>query len=188
MQNIDEKTILQAAEGDMKAFERVYRLSAGYIYTLAFRVTCNIEDAQEVTQDVFLKIHKNLKRFNFRSSFKTWAYRIAVNTALNLVRKRKKEREKIVVFENPADLENIAEDRMTPIGREDTEEEVRGMLDALPPEQRACVVLRSIEGLEYKEIARVLDININTVRSRLKRAREKLLLWRREEEVQPDGL
>ena len=74
MQDIPKDVLIKAAEGDIKAFEHIYRVTSGFVYSVAFRITQNTQEAEEVTQDVFLKIHKNLKNFRFRASFKTWIY------------------------------------------------------------------------------------------------------------------
>src|SRR5512135_2090626 len=100
MKEISRDILVQAAQGDIKAFEIIYRESAGYVYTLAMRITNNAHDAEEVTQDVFLKVYHSLGRFQFRSTFKTWLYRIAVNTALNLYKKSSKDMGSRVDFES----------------------------------------------------------------------------------------
>ena len=178
MQKISNETILRAAEGHTEAFEEIYRIVSGFVYSVAFRVTNNREDAQEVTQDVFVKIHKNLKKFRFRSSFKTWAYRITVNVAINLVNRRKRKRGKTVSYDEAIDYKTSLErdqEKLEKTKKEDNEEKVNNMLRILPPKQRTCIVLKDIEGLKYEEISGILRININTVRSRLKRARERLI-------------
>ncbi len=175
MQNIPENTLIRASEGDMEAFEEIYRTASGYVYTIALKVTGNREDAEEVTQDVFLSVHKNLGSFRFRSSFKTWIYRIATNRAINSYRKRSKERGRKVPFDDKIAAEEAGAPGVSSLDEEHRKKLVNAMLESLPLEQRACVVLKDIEGLKYEEIARVLGININTVRSRLKRAREKLV-------------
>lgn len=175
MQDIPHNILIQASNGDMEAFEMIYRATADFVYNVAYRITHNREDAQEVTQDVFVKIYRKLSEFRFRSSFKTWLYRIAVNAALNKYKGRSRD------FARRADYDDSittgpAGGQTTPfIDREDNEALIESMLSALNPDQRACVVLRDIEGFSYKEIAESLNININTVRSRLKRAREALL-------------
>lgn len=78
IQDLSKDVLLQAAQGDIQAFEEIYKVTSGFVYNVAFRVVGNKEDAQEITQDVFLKIYKNLKNFEFRASFKTWVYRIAI--------------------------------------------------------------------------------------------------------------
>lgn len=180
MKDVPKDTIIRAAEGDMNAFEEIYRIASSYVYTIAFRVTSSREDAQEVTQDVFLSVHKNLKKFQFKSSFKTWIYRITTNTAINAYRKRSKERGRKVSFDDDISTHDPAETKMEQtFDMQHNEALVRAMLAGLPSDQRVCVILKDIEGLKYKEVAVALKIKINTVRSRLKRAREKLMFQRK---------
>ena len=175
MLDIEREMIVRAGEGDMGAFREIYRRSAGYVYTLAYRVVNTKPDAEEVTQDVFLKVHRSLGSFKFESSFKTWLYRVAVNTALNHAKKRSRvtTREVEEVFEDPATV--TQPEAAKGLEAEDTGKRLKVLLDQLNPDQRACIVSREIEGMDYQEIASSLGININTVRSRLKRARETLM-------------
>ena len=175
MQDIEKELIVRAGGGDMGAFREIYQRASGYVYTLAYRVVNTKHDAEEVTQDVFLKIHHSLGSFKFEASFKTWLYRIAVNTALNHAEKRSRvtTREVEEIFEDPATV--TQPDATKRIEAGETEHQLKILLDQLNPDQRACIVLREIEGLDYQEIAMSLGININTVRSRLKRARETLM-------------
>jgi RNA polymerase sigma-70 factor, ECF subfamily len=177
MINISEGTIRKAAGGDMGSFGEIYRSFSGYVFSVAYRVTGNHRDAEEVTQDVFIRMYRKLGTFAFKSAFSTWIYRIAMNTAINLYRKRSKERGRNCLFKDDLDYTKSADEKDVAEGleREDNEKLVRSMLESLPEKQRACVVLREIEGLKYEEVAAVLGININTVRSRLSRAREKLV-------------
>jgi RNA polymerase sigma-70 factor (ECF subfamily) len=175
MQEIERELITKAGRGDRDSFREIYQRASGYVYTLAYRVTNTKHDAEEVTQDVFLKIHHSLNSFKFESSFKTWLYRIAVNTALNHAKKRSRvtTREVEEVFENPATV--TQPDAAKGLEAGETEHQLKILLDQLNPDQRACIVLREIEGVDYQGIANSLGININTVRSRLKRARETLM-------------
>lgn len=175
MVEISRELIIKASEGDMNSFEEIYRLSSGFVYNVAFRIANNAKDAEEITQDVFIKIYKNLKSFGFRSSFKTWIYRITANAAINFKKRLLKEEDKRVDYEprlNP-EMVNKGKDYAS-------ESLVRFLLSRLGPEHRACIVLREIEGFSYEEISNTLGININTVRSRLKRARKKLVALRKE--------
>ena len=175
MEEIERELIIRAGGGDMRAFGTIYQRAAGFVYSLAFRVTNRKHDAEEVVQDVFLKIHKHLRNFKFESSFKTWLYRITVNTALNTAKKRSRvtTREVEEVFEDPATVTQA--DARKGLEAEEVEKRLQAFLEQLNPDQRACIVLREIEALNYQEIAENLGININTVRSRLKRAREALM-------------
>lgn len=159
----------------MEAFREIYRISSGYVYTVALKVTGSREDAEEVTQDVFLSVHKNLGSFQFKSSLKTWIYRITTNKAINAYRKNAKERGKKIPFDDAIAVEDVRTGKTGDLDEEHNKKLVDSMLSSLPQDQRACMVLKDIEGLKYEEIAKVLRININTVRSRLKRAREKLI-------------
>ncbi|MBL7130945.1 MAG: RNA polymerase sigma factor [Candidatus Omnitrophica bacterium] len=181
MQDLPRDILIRASQGDIEAFKEIYKATSGFVYTLALRITNNIEDAQEVTQDVFLKIYKNLKSFQFRSSFKTWIYRITANTAINAYKRKSKEILHKGDYEITIKTESAPNETTEIIDKEQKEQLLRSLLDMLNPDQRACITLREIEGLNYKEISKALKININTVRSRLKRAREALLTYRKKE-------
>ena len=178
MQELTNDIIIKAQEGDIGSFELIYKATAGFVYNVAYRIVYNAQDAEEITQEVFLNVHHKLKDFRLESSLKTWIYRITVNRAINYSKRGAREREKTSEYRdnlNPWQLLNgsAAEGHRN-------KEVVEMLLKMLNPDQRICVVLRSIEGLSYQQIAETLKISINTVRSRLKRAREKLLATRRE--------
>jgi len=175
MQEIERELIIGAGRGDIGAFREIYKRASGYVYTLAYRVVSTKHDAEEVTQDVFLKLYHSLSSFKFEASFKTWLYRIAVNTALNHAKKRNRvtTREVEEIYEDPSTVTQPEAGKG--LEAEDTEKRLRTLLDQLNPDQRACILSREIEGMDYREIATSLGININTVRSRLKRARETLM-------------
>jgi RNA polymerase sigma-70 factor, ECF subfamily len=173
--DVPRNILLQAIDGDLEAFEEIYKLISGFVYSVAFRITGNKSDAEEVTQDVFVQIFKNLRNFKFKSSFKTWAYRITFNTAINKYRQMRRENNHRQEYENIAINEATYNKGAEFVDKENAEKTVNHLLSKLNPEQKTSILLREIEGLSYKEIAGVLKLNINTVRSRLKRARESML-------------
>lgn len=175
MQEIERELITRAGQGDAGAFREIYQKASGYVYTLAYRVVNTKHDAEEVTQDVFLKLYHSINSFKFEAAFKTWLYRITVNTALNHAKKRSRvtTREVEEIFEDPATV--TQPDAAKEVEAGETKGQLKLLLDQLNPDQRVCIVLREIEGLDYQGIASSLGININTVRSRLKRARETLM-------------
>jgi len=179
MQDIPRDIVEQAQAGDMQAFQRIYRIASGFVYNVALRITNNQQEAEEVTQDVFMKIYHHLKEFQFRSSFKTWAYRIAVNTALNAYKKMSRFNRRRVDLDSVIDTQAVSKDNREEIfqaeERKEKEKRLASLLKMLNPHQRAVIVLREIQGLSYQEISQILKINLNTVRSRLKRGREALL-------------
>lgn len=176
MEDISEDILVRASQGDLRAFEDVYKASSSFVYNVALRIVHNREDAREVAQEVFIIIYNKLKSFRFESSFKTWAYRITANCAINFA--KKSSRTKTVPYEEALGASAVGSEAKAHMDQEHQSYLVGNLLGAINPDQRACVVLRNIEGLSYQEIARVLNINVNTVRSRLKRAREKLLALR----------
>lgn len=180
MQEIMEDVIRQAAQGDIQAFETVYKAASSFVYNVAYRVIGKREDAEEVTQEVFLTLYHKLKGFRFESSFKTWVYRITVNQAINMAKREAKTRDKMTSYDEQLEAPIISGGVQENIDREYHNKIIDDLLQGINPDQRACVVLRNMEGLSYEEIAKSLKININTVRSRLKRAREKLLATRKQ--------
>ena len=178
MQEISNEILAKAAGGDITSFEAIYKAASGFVYNVARRIVYNTPDAEEVTQEVFLKIHKNLRNFRLESSLKTWIYRITVNCAINHSKRSTRQRKKEEAYYGELNPWQSAEDPA--LAGQGYKEMIEMLLKILNPDQRICVVLRSIEGLSYKEIAEVLKIGINTVRTRLKRARGKLLTMRKE--------
>ena len=175
MEEMTQELLTKAAAGDLKTFEAIYRETSGFVYNVALRVVGNKEDAQEIVQEVFLTVHHKLKDFRFESSFKTWVYRITTNQAINMAKKVSRTSDKTTNYDEQVAPQAVGADVETKIEKEHNEKLVEELLSAINPDQRACVVLRNIEGLSYEEIAMTLKININTVRTRLNRAREKLL-------------
>ena len=176
MKDRPKETLIKAQDDDFASFENIYKETSGFVYNVAFRIVNNKQDAEEVAQDVFLNIYHNLKSFRFQSSFKTWVYRITVNCAINHLKKMAREKNRIKEYGNnliqAGEISQGPEIEKVNEGQEKIINSLLGLLDA---DQRACIVLRNIEGLSYREISDTLKININTVRTRLRRAREKLL-------------
>ena len=180
MQDIAGNIIIRASEGDTDAFEVIYREFINFVSNVAYRVVNSRDDAEEVTQEVFLNIYRQLKYFRFESSLKTWIYRITANTAINYSKKASKHYSEMAGYMEVSDRVNTNERAPDKISGEFNETIITALLDAITPDQRACIVLRSIEGLSYQEIAETLKIPVNTVRSRIKRARETMLSKRKE--------
>jgi len=175
MIDIPSSLVTGAIQGDSAAFEEIYRLSGGFVYSVALRILANSGDAEEVTQEVFVKVHRSLKDFRFRSSFKTWLYRITTNMTINAYNKRARERGRRAGYDEALNIASSEPCAEQGIADGETEEALGSLLNMLTAEHHAVIVLRELEGLNYEEMAKALDININTVRTRLKRAREALM-------------
>ncbi len=175
MEDISLETLEAASQGDIGAFEQVYKVVSGFVYNVALRITRNNVDAEEVTQDVFMKIYHKLKSFQYRSEFKTWVYRITVNTAINYYRKSAREDKGRVDYDGVIESSSGGVSTAEGAIQNDNGAMLNSLLGQLSLEHKACLVLRELEGLSYQQIAEVLRIPVNTVRSRLKRARQALL-------------
>lgn len=169
--DVSDDILKEAAQGNVEAFEMIYKTYAGFVYNVAFRFLRHEEDAREVSQEVFWNVYQKLKHFRFESSFKTWIYRITVNHTINY--RKKMSRHQAVSYEEHLDRGQVQENSQ--LNQEDQTKMVDQLLQHLNPEQKLCIILRHIQGLSYEEIAQTLNVNINTVRTRLNRAREKLL-------------
>ena len=171
---MQEELVKNAVEGDIEAFEKLITLCHKKAYNQAYRMMGNAEDAADLSQDAFLKAYINIKNFKYESSFETWIFRIVSNTCLDEINRRK--RLVTVSFE-----ETSMEKRVTTqdIPEEEVEklenrQEVLNALEKLSPEHKTVVILRDIQGFSYNEMEKILGCNIGTVKSRLKRARDKL--------------
>ena len=180
----DEKTdilIKSALKGDMQSFEELMYQYEKKVYNVALRVFKNPEDAKDISQDVFIKIYKNLDKFDNKSSFSTWLYRITTNTCIDELRKRK-GKETISIDNDIEDDEGnfkreFADNEPTPeekvISKEGESEIIKSM-NTLSDEHRTIIVMRDIEGLSYTEISEIIGVSIGTVKSRISRARLQL--------------
>jgi len=175
MRDIAPDILERAAQGDLEAFEKVYRQTSGFVYNVSLGILRNTEDSQEATQDVFMKIYRNLKYFRFRSSFKTWVYRITVNTAINYYKRLRRQGKKIQEYAGLSRMEEEDSCKDNVKMPDIDQSYIETLLARLKPEYRSCLTLREIGGLNYKEIAEALRIPINTVRSRLSRGRQALV-------------
>ena len=186
MQDISDEMIARSARGDVEAFEDIVRAYGDLVFNVGLRIVRNRQDAEEVAQEVFLTLHRKLGSFEGRSGLKTWIYRITVNTAINYAKRGAGVKNKTVEYDE--DVAPIAQHGLMKekVEMEYTANVVDKLLGMLSPQQRACIVLRSMEGLSYEDIARNMGIDINAVRSCLKRARDKMLAARKE--VMRDGL
>ncbi|MCM8787467.1 MAG: RNA polymerase sigma factor [Candidatus Omnitrophica bacterium] len=174
MQTVSDELIKKASQGDLEAFETLYKLNIDFVYRVSFSILRTHFDAQDVTCEVFLKIYRNLKSFKFRSSFKTWLYRITLNTAINAYKKLKKTKN-LIAYEDKIKTKDVAEGLNNNLEKTDAKNILNLLLDKLSRKEKMCIILKELEGLSYKEISQALNININTVRTHLHRAREKLL-------------
>ena len=185
--HIDDGMLVEKCRGgDSDAMARLIVKYQQRIYNVILKICANTDDAAELTQETFVKVLENIGRFQGRSSFYTWAFRIAVNLTLNY----RKRNMKLALRSLEAQSSETSEHRkqlLRDFLRDDNSPDPAGIaqkkelyeiavkaLMRLDDAQRTVVVLRDIEGMNYAQIARVLNIQLGTVRSRLSRARSNL--------------
>ncbi len=165
--------VAAAQGGDRNALDQLLRRHYDRIHAVCRRVAGSTRDGDDACQEALIKIVRNLPRFDGRSSFGTWAYRIATNASLDELRKRNR-RPGLAAAEEQATMDvadPVATQRLDDVGD-------RLLLDdalaALPEDLRVAVVLRDVTNLDYSEIAAVLDVPVGTVKSRISRGRAAL--------------
>ena len=171
----DQAQLVAAAKsGDRQAFDELVRATYTDVYTLAYRLTGDEEDARDVTQEAYLRAYKGLRRFRGDARFSTWMYRITANCASTALSKRSRNR-----HEQLDDEAFVADDRpeVDPEAMADAEllrDRVDAALEELPERLRAVVVLRDVYDLPHQAIADELGISEAAAKVRLQRARRRL--------------
>ena len=186
---VDEELVKRCRHGDRDAWETIVRRRHARIYNLAYRFTGRFDEAQDLTQEVFLKVYRTLHSYRPDSgSFETWMVRIARNHFIDNYRKFKTERAKTGALEDHPTEAAISvtvrpEDPGRSLERRQTAERVHRLLALLPDDQREAVILRDLEELTYEEIADLLSLPMGTVKSRINRGRIELARLARSENV-----
>ena len=174
----DHRLIAASLGGDTAAFGTLVRRYQDRLYNTVYRLLDNAEDAQDVVQEAFLHAYQSLDSFKGDSLFFTWLYRIAVNTAISLKRKRR-----VVLSIDGARNGEAGVDPLDPseatrpghaLEQQEQERRIRRALGRLSAEHRAVLVMKDMEGQKYETMAEVLEVPIGTIRSRLHRARLEL--------------
>jgi RNA polymerase sigma-70 factor, ECF subfamily len=173
--NSEPALVAAAARGNRQAYEQLVRKYQDRLMITVGRVVRDRSDAEDVCQEAFLRAFVHLPTFTGRSAFFTWLCRIALNVAIGEHRRRARapfrELQADTARQEPIDRGDLPGDRLM---RRESVSRIQQALAALPPDQRAVLMLRAVNGLNYHEISRRLDLNIGTVRSRLHRARQEL--------------
>ena len=188
----DTWLVARCRQGDRAAFSEVVTRYKGRIYHYLFRITGNAEDAEDLTQEVFVRLYTSIGSFRAEASLSSWMFRIAGNLAVDAFRRTSKARGlsgSRGVATSPAapakkgddgawaatgDVPDWSREPMTLLAREELGVQIQAALEELPPKLRSAVVLHDIEGLKYEEIAVIERVPLGTVKSRIFNARAAL--------------
>lgn len=170
----DIEHIHRVLNGDTSAFRFLVEKYQGMVHTIAYKIMGNMEDAEDVAQEVFIKSFKSLKSYNFQSRFSTWLYRIAYNQSIDTIKKRKNRKHNL-------DLEKAYENSAAHVASSESvidqkllQSILKKLIDQLPEEERMIVLLYYFDEQPLKEIAEVIGIKENNVKIKLHRVRSKL--------------
>lgn len=186
--------VRRVLDGDVNAFEQLMNAHEKTVYNLALRTLGNPQDAEDLTQEAFLKAYRSLSSFRGDSKFSVWLYRIVSNLCLDYLRARSRRPAQSLTVEDDegevGELE-IPDEHFSPeklLDRKLTRESVQRGLASLPDDARQILLLRELKGLSYEEIADVLDLEPGTVKSRIFRARKKLCAFLLQDGNLPDSI
>ena len=179
---VEETELVQRArKGDLGAYDQLIQRYQERIYATIYHMTSNHEDANDLTQEAFIKGYQALKSFKGGSSFYTWVYRIAVNKTINFLKQRKNRSQMSLNdidfnAEHDPDLVALISDKnpRREAGLTELQEKLNEGMQKLSEPHRLVVTLHDVQGLSHEEIAKIMGCNIGTVRSRLFYARQQL--------------
>ena len=183
-----DSLIEQCLAGDQVAWEQIVRQNRRKVFNVAYKFVGKHDEAEDLTQDIFLKIFKALKTFDRRANFQTWIISISRNLCIDHYRSVRKERQTIARDVDSNDLQPATTERgpYAQAEHEDLRAQLRQALETLPITLRTAVVLRDLQELSYQEIADRLGLPEGTVKSRINRGRIELAhQLRRVQENQP---
>lgn len=182
MSQVEDRVLVSRAQkGEMSAYDALVQRYQERVYATIYHMTANHEDANDLTQDAFIKAYKALKTFKGDSSFFTWVYRIAVNKTINFLKARKN---KIHLSLNDLDFNAEHDPEIVAFISDKTprrdmnltelQEKLNEAMQKLSDTHRLVVALHDVQGLSHEEISKIMDCNTGTVRSRLFYARQQL--------------
>ncbi|AWG20071.1 hypothetical protein FFWV33_00320 [Flavobacterium faecale] len=164
---------------DAPSFQDMYKQYKSLVYNVALSYVQNVEDAEEITQDVFVQLHQSIGTFKSQSSLKTWIYRIAINKSLDFL-KHKKSQKRFFIFgkrsDNEYEIQNISNFEHPGILLENKEKSklLFEVINELVEKQKTAFILSKIDGLTNPEISVIMEITVSAVESLLFRAKENL--------------
>ena len=175
MNREETEMVSRCQQGDQEALKEIFEKYHKKVYSIAYGVVRQREEALDVVQEVFIKLFRSIKNFRGRSQFYTYLYRMVMNTAIDHKRKAGKQFMPSLDEEGsiqPSDDAEKGPERV--LLQKELEERVKLAMDKLPAEQKAALIFRDVEGLSYQEMAEAMGCSIGTVMSRLHYGRKRM--------------
>ena len=176
----EKELVLRAKNGEIRAFEELVAEYQSVVFNVALKILCNHDDAADMAQEALIKAFKNISRFEGKSKFSTWLYKITYNVCIDDLRRNKKM--------NVRSIDETYDDGddaiIEPVDPAPTPEEsyiskeraqfLHAAIDSLSPEHRTAIIMRDVNGFSYEEIAKIQGCSLGTIKSRINRARNQL--------------
>jgi len=179
---VDRALVEKAQKGDRDAFRQLVQRHQRRAFAIAIGVVRDEDDAREIVQEAFLRVHKALDKFEGSSSFFTWLYRIVKNLSIDFM--RKPARREAELFDDPKVADDAeafpfvskvdGADPLDGVRRKEIAARIQAALDDLPPYHRSVIIMREVEGMSYQQMAEAMEVSKGTIMSRLYHARQKL--------------
>ena len=173
-----------AQRGDRDALEQLVMSQQHYVFSLAMTVFHNADDAADLTQEVFIRLYRAIGQYNGESRFTTWLYRMVINLGRDELRRRKRQVQQILPSTEQGDDErdligqvpdtSIINDPASVLAHKELGQALRLVIDQLEPQYRQALTLFYFEDLKYQDIADIMDIPLNTVKSHIRRGKERM--------------
>jgi len=170
----DAECVRKLQRGETDAFETLIRRHQKTIYNLAYRMLGDYDEAAEISQETFLSAYRAIGNFRGDANFSTWLYRIALNHATTRRKTLTTRQQRTVPMENSEPASDPNPGPPESMEKKEIRQRVQQALNRLEPEDAAVILLRDLQDVPYEEVARVLEVPIGTVKSRLHRARQAL--------------
>ncbi|MFA9556529.1 RNA polymerase sigma factor SigW [Evansella sp. AB-rgal1] len=180
MDAVVKKIILEVKKGNQNAFSELVELYKDKVYQVSYRMLGNVHEAQDVSQEAFLRAYINIETYDMNRKFSTWLFRIATNLAIDRIRKKKPDfhledqvagTEDLTYYSQFASDDELPEDQVVQL---EMQEWIQHEIMLLPPKYRSAIILKYMQDLSLKEISDILNLPVATVKTRIHRGREAL--------------
>lgn len=163
--------IQQVLAGDKQAYAHIINNYKNQLYATILRMTKNPQDAQDLVQDAFIKVYRNLEKYDASGSFSSWLYRVAINHCMDEFRKKRYAMTQIEI-----DEERVVEPNHPELVflKKEKSRQLERLIGTLPEDERLIILLRYVNEISYEEIGEVMDVPLSTVRNKLHRAKKKM--------------
>ncbi|MFC5602018.1 RNA polymerase sigma factor [Sporosarcina koreensis] len=167
----EQRLIQQVLAGDKQAYAHIINKYKNQLYATILRMTKNPQDAQDLVQDAFIKVYRNLGKYDASGSFSSWLYRVAINHCMDEFRKKRYSTIQVEIDE--AKVVNREHPEVVFLKKEKSRQLER-LIATLPEDERLIILLRYVNEISYEEIGEVMDVPLSTVRNKLHRAKKKM--------------